>query len=73
MIKFHLAEIRHNKRMTRRLLSQKSGVARSTIEAIEDEHGNPNPSLKTVCKLAKALDVPPYDLFSYSDDGGDDS
>ena len=62
-LKFHLAKIRHGKSLTAKQLSAKSSVHLRTIEFIES--GKANPSIKTLCKLADALEVPVTELFTY--------
>ena len=55
---FHL---RNDRRLTLRDLAEQSGVAKSTIGAIES--GRSIPRLDTVCMLARALDMTPGALF----------
>ena len=43
-------------------LSEQSGVAKSYIPKIEADCSSP--SIAVMCRLAKALQVPIYDLFS---------
>ena len=43
-------------------LSRRSGVAKSHISYIEG--GRTSPTLETLCKISKALDVPCCKLFS---------
>lgn len=43
-------------------LSEQSGVAKSYIQKIEADCSSP--SIAVMCRLAKALQVPIYDLFS---------
>jgi len=50
-----LVEQRVAQRLTQEELARKSGVPRSTIARIELEKGNP--TLKTLQKIAKALEV----------------
>ena len=56
-IKYHRIELG----LTQEELAHKSGVYRSHLAGIET--GNLNPSVKTVEKLAKALNVTVADLF----------
>jgi len=60
-MKFYLKEIRNQKGMSLKKLSKASSVASSNIVLIES--GNGNPKVKTLCKLAKALDVSVHELF----------
>ncbi len=61
-MKIYLQRIRKEKKLSTEQLAKKSGVARSYIQKIED--GGSNPSIAVLCKLAKALQIPVYDLFS---------
>ena len=61
-IKIFLSEIRNKKWISTRELAAKSGVSRSHIQRIES--GESNPTIETMCKLARALDVSVYELFS---------
>lgn len=58
----YLDIVRAEKNMSIRALSEKSGVAKSHIQRIEA--GETNPTIETMCKLAKALDVSVNELFS---------
>lgn len=64
-MKIFLAQIRNDKNMSIRALSEKSKVAKSHIEKIEA--GETNPTIVTMCKLARALGVPITELFSCDD------
>lgn len=61
-MKMHLMDIRVSKWMSTRELSERSGVSRSHILRIEADEVNP--SIGTMCKLAKALGVSVHSLFS---------
>ena len=61
-MKIFLYDIRDRKDMSIRTLAEKSGVAKSHIEKIEAEETNP--TIGVMCKLAKALNVPIWELFS---------
>jgi len=54
--------IRESKGMTTRGLAKQAGVSTETINAIE--HGRRQPTVTTLDKLAKALDVEAKDFFS---------
>jgi|GEM_PF-2605576 len=55
------------KRMSHSALERKSTLARTTIAKFA-ENNAPNPDLKTICKLAHALNVPPAILLMTGDD-----
>jgi len=61
-MKLYLKEIRNQKKMSIRVLAKKADIGRASIERIE--RGNTDPRIGTLCKLAKALDVPVTALFS---------
>jgi len=58
---YKLYEIRTEKGLTLRDLEEKSGIGRATINRIENGEGNP--TVEVICRLAKALDCQPQDLF----------
>lgn len=64
-MKLYIDKIRIEKNMSVRELHKKSGVALSHIHNIEQ--GYKRPSLVVICKIAKALGVPPVELFSCDD------
>ncbi len=64
-MKWYLKKVREQKNISLRQLAKKSGVSKNHIEKIEN--GNTNPSVEVMCRLAKALDVPVYTLFSCED------
>lgn len=57
-----IKQIRLEKNMTQKELSEKSGIAEITIRKLENDASR-NPSIGTVKKLADALDVPYVDLL----------
>jgi len=61
-MKYYLRQIREGQGLSVRQLSQRSGVAASYIELIEA--GEANPTVKIMCRLARALKVPVQTLFS---------
>lgn len=61
-MKIFLGEVRSKKNITIRALAEKSGVAKSHIEKIEA--GEANPTIEVMCRLAKALEIHVYELFS---------
>jgi len=62
VMQIYLKQIREQKELSIRALGEKSGVSKSNISQIEA--GTLNPTIKAMCKLAKALDVPVGELFS---------
>jgi transcriptional regulator with XRE-family HTH domain len=60
-VKYRVYEFRVKKGYSCRELAERSGVSKSMINLIEDDKSNP--SVRTICKLAAALKVSPYDLF----------
>ena len=58
-MKLKLKEVRESKFMTQRELSEKSGVAQSTIVRLEQ---GGDATFKTIKSLASALDVEPGEL-----------
>lgn len=62
-LKLHVRQVRMEKGMTLRELAAKANVATSLLSRIEAETATP--LLATMSRLAKALEVPVYDLFSY--------
>jgi len=61
MIKMLLGQVRYDKHITLRQLAALSGISKGGINEIEN--GKKNPTLKTMCALARALQVPVTDLF----------
>ncbi len=59
---FHIKEIRREKHMSLRELSEKSGISKSEISFIEN--GYRDPTLRTLCLLSLALDVQPSKLVT---------
>jgi transcriptional regulator with XRE-family HTH domain len=62
-----LQEVRKMKGITIRQLQAKSGISRGLISEIERNLTFPN--LTTICKLAKALDCNPEDLYDCGNNG----
>ena len=58
-----LWQVRQEKNMSVRALSEKSGVSKSEINYIEN--GIKMPRVDVLCALAKALDVDITDLIDY--------
>jgi len=61
-MKIFVEQYRTEKGLTLSELSRMSGVAKSHISYIES--GEKTPTIKTLCKLAKALNVPCCQLFA---------
>ena len=61
-MRIFVEQYRIEKNLTLSELSRMSGVAKSHISNIES--GDKTPTIKTLCKLSKALDVPCCQLFS---------
>jgi DNA-binding XRE family transcriptional regulator len=57
-----IKSMRESKGMTTRALAREAGVSTETIYAIE--HGKRLPSVRTLGKIAKALNVEVKDFFS---------
>lgn len=62
----NLKEIRESKRLDQIELDALAGLTRGTVNDIE-RGKNANPSWTIVASLAKALEVPPEQLFPVSD------
>jgi len=59
-----LKRIRNDKNLTILELSQRTGLSESAISRYEN--GNRTPSVIIALKIAKVLDVPVHELFSYN-------
>jgi DNA-binding XRE family transcriptional regulator len=57
-----IKELRESKGMTTRVFAQKAGISTETLNAVE--HGRRQTSVRTLAKIARALDVEVKDLFS---------
>ena len=60
-MKFHLKRIREENNISIERLSKMAKVAKSSIVRIED--GSANPTMKTMFKLAKTLNVDVWELI----------
>ena len=58
----NIRRIRQEKGMSQDRLSKKANLALNTIVKVETGE-NPNPTVETLKKIAKALDIPVGDLF----------
>lgn len=56
-----LHEIREEKRVSLRGLAKLAGVSKTQINEIEN--GQSDPTLKTMCRIAKALNMKIEDIF----------
>jgi transcriptional regulator with XRE-family HTH domain len=63
----NLRAARRQKDITQSQLAELSGVNQTTISDIE-RGANRNPSWETVARIAKALGVPPEELFPVADE-----
>lgn len=61
IIKYKIHEYRIKKNMTLTELAEKSGVSRANINKIENNLNHP--SVYTLCLIADALNVQPYQLY----------
>lgn len=59
--KIIVKDLRKKKNLTQTQLAQIAGVAQSTISDLED--GTNSPRLKTLDKIATALEIPTHELF----------
>lgn len=60
-MKMHVWEIRESKGLSLSQLAEASQLSKSHINDVEN--GNTIPTIDTICKLAKALDCKPEDLY----------
>lgn len=61
MPKILLYEIRRQRGMSQMELSEKSNVSHGYISELE--HNTKSPTIDVICKLAKALECKPEDLY----------
>ena len=54
--------VREKKGVSQKGLAEKSGIARSHLQKIES--GISMPTIRTICKIARALGVSPEELYS---------
>lgn len=57
----NLKQLRKEKRLTRAKLANLAGLRPSTLQNIENS-SDPNPTFKTMCKIADALEISLDDL-----------
>lgn len=65
MITFFIRKIREEKGLSQEQLAKLSGVSASHIGYIENAEREPTVSI--LCKLAKALNVSPDELYEYKE------
>ena len=63
MIGSRIQEIRNKKGMTQDQLSEKVGISSKYLSSIE--RGKENPTLNTILKMARSLDVKPDEFFTH--------
>ena len=63
MIGSRIQEIRNKKGLTQDQLSEKVGISSKYLSSIE--RGKENPTLNTILKLARSLDVKPDEFFTH--------
>ena len=59
----YVDRVRIKKNVSIRELAELAGISKSQVQ--RSENGTSNPSLKIMCQIAKALEVPVTDLFHY--------
>jgi len=64
-IKFYIEKYRLEKNLSLSELAKLSGVSKTYTHSIEA--GDRMPSIEVICKLAVALKVPSYFLYSYDE------
>lgn len=62
-IEYQIWKIRSDKGISSRQLAEMSGVSKSTINNIEN--GRYDPTIRTICMIAEALQITPESLYSY--------
>lgn len=67
LIGSRIKELRRLKNMSQETLSEKVGISSKYLSSIE--RGKENPTLDTLIRLSKALDVELYDMFALSHHG----
>jgi transcriptional regulator with XRE-family HTH domain len=61
VVKLLIEKIRYDKNMSLKQLSRKSGISKSHIWGVE--LGHRNPTITTLCQIARGLKVPCYELL----------
>lgn len=63
MLKLYVDKVRIEKGVSIRELAARARISKSHVQRIEA--GETMPSLEVMCRIARALEVPITDLFSY--------
>lgn len=63
MLKLYVDKVRIEKGVSIRELAARAKISKSHVQRIEA--GETIPTLEVMCRIARALDVPITDLFSY--------
>lgn len=63
VLKLYVDKVRIEKGVSIRELAARAGISKSHVQRIEA--GESVPSLEVICRIAKALNVPVTDLFSF--------
>lgn len=63
MLKLYVDKVRIEKGISIRELAARARISKSHVQRIEA--GESIPTLEVICRIAKALDVPVTELFSY--------
>lgn len=64
MVELLISEVRKAKGVSLRELSRKSGVALGYLSELENPyHEKKNPTIYTLCRIAKGLEVAPEKLY----------
>lgn len=63
-MKLYIKELRKQRGISLRELSRKSGISIGYLSELENElNKKNNPTVKNICKIAKALEINPAELF----------
>lgn len=65
MFTLQVKKYRILRRYTQKQLAQKAGLTQGYVTALEKTNRTKSPTLKTIEKLANALEVHPFDLLEY--------
>ena len=66
-----IKKIRSNRKLSQEVLSSFAGIARSHLSMIEN--GSKNANFETICKIALALNMNPYELVKAIEDEYDNA
>lgn len=70
-MQIHIKDVRLRYNMSINELARISGISKSHLSNIEN--GGKIPGLDVICKIAKALEVEPQELFSCEESGQEDT